>query len=287
MKEYPKVYDESKVGEYPSLAKAGGGYVWDEVLEYRVWCHPERGAKDLENGNDYFHAFKNYEDAYKFCIENEGTEEALALILQKEHIDESEPGQYIHIKDERITEWPVQFLSRPKRDENTLPNFFSPSAPDNRLDIIRGLNDGEAFKKEEIFVSEVNEQIERAIIIDGDEHSVYAYCMKVIDDQQELMFHGFICSRGTVVNFSKEVGNFIGQDFQPPLMEEYRNEYSVGESILNEDFRIEWEEKEKVIKVFLSGVLYLIMDMASQTSYSKSVSKEGPYGRSIDEYDSE
>ena len=287
MKEYPKVHDESKVGEYPALAKAGGGYVWDEVLEYRVWCYPERGAKDLEIGNHYFHAFKNYEDAYTFYIENEGTKEPLALILQKEHIDEPAPGQFFHIKGERITEWPVQFLSRPKRDENTLPNFFSPNAPDNRLDIIRGLKGGEVFQKEEIFVSAINERLERAIIIDGDEHSVYAYCMKMIGDEQELMFHGFICSRGTVVNLSKDVGMFINQDLQPPLMEEYRNEYSVGESILNEDFRIEWEEKEKVIKVFLSDVLYLIMDMESQTSYSKSVSKEGPYGRPIDEYKNE
>ena len=139
MKGYPKVYDENKVGKYPALAKAGGGYVWDEVLEYRVWCHPERGAKDLENGNDYYYAFSNYEDSLNFFENNEGTEEPLALILQKEYIDEPEPGKYIHMKEERITEWPVQFLSRPKRNENTLLNFFAPNGPKNKLDIIRGI----------------------------------------------------------------------------------------------------------------------------------------------------
>ena len=41
---YPHVVDPAKVGEYPASVFAGGGYVWDEVLEYRVWCHPERGA---------------------------------------------------------------------------------------------------------------------------------------------------------------------------------------------------------------------------------------------------
>ncbi len=51
MEKYPDVYDESKVGAYAALAKAGGGYVWDEVLEYRVWCHPEQGAADLGNGD--------------------------------------------------------------------------------------------------------------------------------------------------------------------------------------------------------------------------------------------
>jgi len=140
MKEYPNVYDENKVGDYPALAKAGGGYVWDEVLEYRVWCHPEKGAEDLENGNDYYYAFSNYEDASNFWKNNEGTEEPLALILQKEYINEPEQGKYIHMKEERITEWPVQFLSRPKRNENTLPNFFSPNAPKNKLEIIRGID---------------------------------------------------------------------------------------------------------------------------------------------------
>lgn len=32
--EFPPVLDLSKVGTYSALAKAGGGYVWDEVLEY-------------------------------------------------------------------------------------------------------------------------------------------------------------------------------------------------------------------------------------------------------------
>lgn len=112
METYPKVLDETKIGDYPALVKAGGGYVWDDVLEYRVWCHPEKGAEDLE---------------------------PLALILQKEYIDEPEPGKYIHVKVERLTEWPVKFLSRPKRTENTIPDFLSPNAPSNRLDILRGL----------------------------------------------------------------------------------------------------------------------------------------------------
>ena len=44
--EYPEVLAPDLVGTYTASAKAGGGYVWDEVLEYRVWCHPERGAED-------------------------------------------------------------------------------------------------------------------------------------------------------------------------------------------------------------------------------------------------
>lgn len=139
MSQYPKVKDPSLVGQYPTLVKAGGGYVWDEVLEYRVWCHPEQGAPDIEEGNDYYYAFSTYEEALKFAEENEGTETPLALVLQEEYIDEPEPGKYVHIKEQRLTEWPVQFLSRPRRNANTIPDFLSPDAPSNRLEILRGL----------------------------------------------------------------------------------------------------------------------------------------------------
>lgn len=129
---YPKVKDPSMVGEYPALSKTGGGYVWDEVLEYRVWCHPE-------SGDDYYYAFEDYETAIACSLEEFGAEAPLALILQQEYIDEPEPGKYIHVKEERITEWPVAFLSRPRRNENTIPSFMSENAPFNKLDIIRGL----------------------------------------------------------------------------------------------------------------------------------------------------
>ncbi|MBA9079905.1 GCN5 family acetyltransferase [Rufibacter quisquiliarum] len=139
METYPRVSDETKIGDYPALVKAGGGYVWDEVLEYRVWCHPEQGAEDTENGDDYYYVFPTYEEALEFSNNTIGAEEPIALILQKEYIDETGPGDYTHIKEERLAEWPVEFLKRPKRTVNTIPDFLSPNAPENRLDIIRGL----------------------------------------------------------------------------------------------------------------------------------------------------
>lgn len=138
MKKFPEVLDENMVGNYPALTKSGGGYVWDEVLEYRVWCHPENGAQDLENGNDYYYAFSNYNDANEFSINAIGSEEPLALILQREYIDEPEIGKYLHVKEVRITEWAIDFLKRPRRKVNTIPDFLSPNAPPNKLDILRG-----------------------------------------------------------------------------------------------------------------------------------------------------
>ncbi|MBI3677819.1 MAG: GCN5 family acetyltransferase [Proteobacteria bacterium] len=137
--EYPDAIDASLVGTYPALAKAGGGYVWDAVLEYRVWCHPERGAPDEEDGNDYYCPFATYAEALTFSEQTVGAEPPLALIQQLEHINEPEPGVYVHLKEPRITEWPVEFLRRPKRTKDTIPAFFAPDAPANRLDILRGI----------------------------------------------------------------------------------------------------------------------------------------------------
>jgi hypothetical protein len=105
---YLSAVEPDKVGTYPAHAGAGGGYVWDEVLEYRVWCHPRDGAEDL------------------------------ALVLQREYLEEGQPGQFEHIKQPRLIEWPVEFLRRPRRDARTIPDFLSRDAPANRLEILRG-----------------------------------------------------------------------------------------------------------------------------------------------------
>jgi hypothetical protein len=136
---YPDAVNPDLVGQYPATAGAGGGFVWDDVLEYRVWCHPERGAPDLDDGSDYYYSFVSYTDALEFATRTEGAEEPLALIRQEEYISELEPGVYVHVKEPRITEWPVEFLRRPRRTTSTIPDFLSPTAPANRLDVLRGL----------------------------------------------------------------------------------------------------------------------------------------------------
>jgi hypothetical protein len=132
MSEYPTVKNVDLVGTYPALVKAGGGYVWDEVLEYRVWCHSS-------SEDDYYYAFTTFEEALQFSEGNLNVEEPVALILQEEYIDEPETGHFFHIKEPRLTEWPIEFLSRPRRHADTIPAFFAPDAPSNRLDIVRGL----------------------------------------------------------------------------------------------------------------------------------------------------
>ena len=144
---FPRAIDPARVGKYPGSCYGGGGFVWDAVLEYRVWCHPERGAPDKDDGNDYYYALASYPNALRFSQKSPGAEAPVALILQKQYIDEPAPSQYAHVKKQRITEWPVEFLSRPRRTKNTIPDFLSSNAPSNRLDILRGLTNRLAVLK--------------------------------------------------------------------------------------------------------------------------------------------
>lgn len=135
----PAVADPALVGTYPASVKAGGGYVWDAVLEYRVWCYPGRGAPDECDGNDYYHVFETGEDARAFAAANAGTGSPLALVLQREYIDEPTPGHYVHVQAERLTEWQIDWLRRPRRTPRTIPDFLAPDAPPDRLERLRGL----------------------------------------------------------------------------------------------------------------------------------------------------
>jgi hypothetical protein len=103
------------------------------VDDYPRALHPEDG------GDDYFYPFASYAEAKAFADRTENAEEPLALILQREHIDEPSPGEYVHVKVERVTEWYVEHLRRPRRTEHTIPDFFAPDAPANRLEILRGI----------------------------------------------------------------------------------------------------------------------------------------------------
>ncbi|MBB1399167.1 GCN5 family acetyltransferase [Pseudoalteromonas sp. SG44-8] len=121
---YPDSINKNLVGEYPARSKSGGGYFYDEVLEYRVWCRPWEGAPDEFDGEIYYYAFHTYKEALEFSTKTKGTEEPLVLIRQLEWIDEPEPNNFIHEKGERVTEWCVEWLTDSKRSENTIKDFI-------------------------------------------------------------------------------------------------------------------------------------------------------------------
>jgi hypothetical protein len=125
MSKYPAAVNPDLVGEYPALTKSGAGYFFDEVLEYRVWCHPERGAPDDDgDGEDYYYAFATYEEALECSQDVPGSEEPLVLIRQHEWIDEPTPGQFVHMKEERVAEWRAQWLDSGPRKLGDIEAFI-------------------------------------------------------------------------------------------------------------------------------------------------------------------
>jgi hypothetical protein len=121
---YPLAANPSLVGSYSPDTKAGAGHFYDDVLEYRVWLHPDHGASRRNGDNDYFEAFAQYEKAEEFSKASAGAEEPLVLIRQLEWIDEPEPGHYIAKKGERITEWQVRWLAGSKRTTASIQEFM-------------------------------------------------------------------------------------------------------------------------------------------------------------------
>ena len=122
--DYPVAYDAKMVGDYPAVVSAGAGYVYDDVLEYRIWCYPSDGAEDLANGHDYFYAFETFEEAKAFQKKTKGAQNPLALIRQYEWIDEYKPGKFSHEKGERIAEWGAELLEGRKREHGTIEKLL-------------------------------------------------------------------------------------------------------------------------------------------------------------------
>lgn len=121
---YPVATDVEKVGTYPAMVNSGAGYFYDDVLEYRVWLHPERGAKAIHGDNDYFVSFAQYERALDFSEKSAGAEKPLVLIRQMKHINEPSPGVFEIAEGERIAEWNPEWLAENKREEGSLERFL-------------------------------------------------------------------------------------------------------------------------------------------------------------------
>jgi hypothetical protein len=121
---YPLAANPDRVGSYPADSKSGAGYFYDELLEYRVWVHPDKGAERLNGDKDYCLAFAQYEPAEAFSKKTPGSEPPIVLVRQLEWIDEPERGHFVPEKGERITEWQVQWLPNAKRNAQSIGDFM-------------------------------------------------------------------------------------------------------------------------------------------------------------------
>ncbi|OAM36928.1 GCN5 family acetyltransferase [Eikenella sp. NML080894] len=130
---YPPATYPEKVGIYPAHCHSGSGYFYDDVLEYRVWCHPERGVPDLYEGDDYFHAFATHAEALAFARQQPGSEDPLVLVRQQEYIDEPQPGTFIRRIGERITEWLPEWLENSRRQPGSIEAFLANRLPESDI----------------------------------------------------------------------------------------------------------------------------------------------------------
>jgi len=122
---FPIAIDPNRVGTFPGKTGSGAGYFYDEVLEYRVWLHPERGAQRLAGDTDYYAAFAEYESALEYSARTHGAEQPLVLIRQREYVNEPTPGTFTWEKTERLTEWQVQWLKGSQRGPNSIADFLA------------------------------------------------------------------------------------------------------------------------------------------------------------------
>ena len=118
---FPRAVDESKVGQYPAGVHMGGGYFYDEVLEYRVWEGSPRGG-------DCYVPFVSYEAAASWSVGKPGAEPAVVLVLQREWIDEPVPGQFVPKKGERLAEWQPAWLQGNRRTAESISHFVAKHA---------------------------------------------------------------------------------------------------------------------------------------------------------------
>lgn len=120
----PVAVDPSQVGTFAPDTKSGSGYFYDDVLEYRVWLHPERGAAPLNGSKDYFAAFAQYEAAEQYSKTTPGSEAPLVLVRQRQWIDEPKRGEFLAKQGERVTEWQTAWLKDSKRSSTSVDDFL-------------------------------------------------------------------------------------------------------------------------------------------------------------------
>lgn len=114
---YPDAVDPTKVGTYDLHTFSGGGYFYDEVLEYRVWVKESGKSSKC-------HMFADYESAESFAKKTQYAEWPLVLVLQNEYVDEKSPGVFTHVKKARITEWQPDWLEDSQGTAERIPEFL-------------------------------------------------------------------------------------------------------------------------------------------------------------------
>ena len=134
--------------------------------------------------------------------------------------------------------------------------------------------------KDKIFIQNENPENGRLLIIEEDEHSVYAYLIK--EDRQGIEFDGFVCSVTDPFNNTIDLEKYMESGYPPPSIEKYANMDSYVKGLKTEDISIHWGA-DVYIEIYINKVKYLYMDLKEKTSYSRSLKMDGPYGKALND----
>ncbi|AXT60607.1 hypothetical protein D1816_09665 [Aquimarina sp. AD10] len=117
----------------------------------------------------------------------------------------------------------------------------------------------------------------RILMIEEDDYSIWGYMLS--PDKEEIDFDGFLC---TVVTPSKQKNDLKKiSKHRNPLPAQFANSYSYIKNLKRKDIRIHW--KEKCAAILVRNKVQLVMNMDTKTSYSKGLSTDCLYGKTLEE----
>lgn len=131
--------------------------------------------------------------------------------------------------------------------------------------------------KDQIFITSTDFESDRTLLIEEDENSVWAYLLK--PDKEGIDFDGFVCAVKNPKTLPEEPIDVTKNGFAPALTSAFSNKYSFIKKLRKHDIKIVW--KDTSVSVNIKDEVYLIMNLNTKTSYSKAVSKSGPYGEPL------
>ncbi|WMJ75487.1 hypothetical protein RCC89_20330 [Cytophagaceae bacterium ABcell3] len=135
--------------------------------------------------------------------------------------------------------------------------------------------------KEKIFITTYDEESKRSVVIDEDDHAIWAYL--TLPDAMEVDFPGFICSVKQPVSEVEDPSIYFKQGVAPPITKSFSNEFTFLPEVKASQFSVEWDEQASHVKVLVNAQVFLVMDYVNRCSYSKGLSSESPYGLPLDE----
>ncbi len=132
-----------------------------------------------------------------------------------------------------------------------------------------------SIKKEgSVFLTSTNSLTGRTLVIEEDAYSVWAHMLS--SDKESIDFEGFLCSVVAPKLSKNDTLESTKDTKEMPLPTSLSNYYSYVRNLKNEDIQIDWEKDR--VSVYIRNVPYMIMDLNTKTSYSKSLAKDCIYG---------